>query len=143
MQVKLLESDTELALITPVLLELRPQYEPDTLRTQIRKQQEYGYQIAYVVEADEVLCVAGFLIGEKLAWQRHLYIDDLITTEAARSSGAGKLVLDWLKRYALDQGCQQLHLDSGVSRFAAHRFYLREGMFISSHHFAIDLAVSR
>lgn len=139
MQVKLLDSDAELALISPVLLELRPQYNPESLNEQIRKQRALGYQIAYVSDDDQVLCVAGFIIGEKLAWRRHLYVDDLVTRESARSSGAGKLIMDWLKDHALKQGCQQLHLDSGVSRFGAHRFYLREGMFISSHHFAIDL----
>jgi hypothetical protein len=48
------------------------------------------------------------------------------------------------KFYALEQGCRQLELDSGVQRFGAHRFYLREGFDISSHHFSIeDLASSK
>jgi hypothetical protein len=32
-----------------------------------------------------------------------------------------------------------LDLDSGVTRFDAHRFYLRERMHIQSHHFALAL----
>ena len=43
----------------------------------------------------------------------------------------------WLKAYSRGHGCSQLQLDSGVQRFEAHRFYLREGFHISSHHFAI------
>jgi len=138
MQVKLAASRDELALICPVLLQLRPQYTADSLIAQIQAQQESGYQIAYVIEDDEVLCVAGFVIGLKLAWQKHLYVDDLITDGNRRSTGAGKMLIAWLKQYGRDQGCQQLHLDSGVQRFAAHKFYLREGFSISSHHFAIS-----
>lgn len=137
MQVKLLESDSELDGLVPVLLELRPQYSATELAKQIRKQQALGYQLAYVEEQGKVLCVAGFVIGEKLAWQKHLYVDDLVTSEKQRSTGAGKLLMNWLRNYAREQGCQQLHLDSGVQRFGAHRFYLREGFCINSHHFAI------
>jgi len=32
----------------------------------------------------------------------------------------------------------QLHLDSGVQRYMAHKFYLREGFIIASHHFSIS-----
>lgn len=137
MQVKHLDSEAELQRIAPVMRQLRPQYDHEQLIEQIRKQQAQGYQLAYVEEGDAVLCVAGFVIGEKLAWQKHLYVDDLVSSEQQRSRGAGKLLMDWLKQYAREQGCRQLHLDSGVTRHAAHRFYLREGFAINSHHFAI------
>lgn len=138
MTVNLLVSDDEIAKLCPVLLQLRPQYDAASLIEQIKLQREQGYQLAYVEQDGEVLCVAGFVIGNKLAWKKHLYIDDLISDETRRSRGAGKLILDWLKDYARQQGCEQLHLDSGVTRYRAHRFYLREGMIISSHHFATD-----
>ncbi len=138
MQVKLLSEEAELDKVGPVLRELRPQYSQEQLLRQIKKQQTNGYQLAWVEEDGAVLCVAGFVIAEKLAWQKHLYVDDLVSSESQRSRGAGKLLMDWLKQYAREQGCQQLHLDSGVQRFAAHRFYLREGFAIASHHFSID-----
>ena len=144
MNVKLLTSDEEIAKLCPVLLQLRPQYDANSLTEQIKLQRGEDFQIAYVAETTEekpdggVLCVAGFVIGHKLAWQKYLYIDDLVSDAGSRSRGAGKLLLDWLQDYARQQGCQQLHLDSGVTRFDAHRFYLREGMKIASHHFSID-----
>ena len=137
MQVRIAETVEELKLISPVLLQLRPQYSEDTLIKQIQSQQADGYRVAYVTDAENVLCVAGFVMGQKLAWTKHIYVDDLITNEAHRSTGAGKFLVDWPKKFGIDNGCQQLHLDSGVTRFAAHRFYLREGFNITSHHFAV------
>ena len=137
MQVKIAESLEDLRLIAPVLLQLRPQYSSDSLIAQIQSQQKDGYRIAYVQEGADVLCVAGFLLGQKLAWTKHIYVDDLVTCEAHRFSGAGKVLVDWLKQYAKENGCQQLHLDSGVTRYGAHKFYLREGFDITSHHFAV------
>ena len=127
----------DLQKISPVLLQLRPQYDQDGLIAQIRKQQAAGYQVAYVEQAGAVLCVAGFVVGEKLAWGKHIYIDDLVTDGEHRSRGAGRAMLDWLKAFAREQGCEQMHLDSGVQRFPAHKFYLREGFCIASHHFSI------
>lgn len=135
MEVYLLASNDELEKVAKILLQLRPQYDFKDLQAQIERQQETGYQIAYVKKEEEILCVAGFVVGEKLAWGKSIYIDDLVTNEVFRSTGAGSLLINWLKKYAKEMGCQQLHLDSGVQRFSAHRFYLRERFDIVSHHF--------
>lgn len=137
MEAYLLENNDELDSIAEVILQLRPQYSLNTLKSQIQKQQTSGYQLAYVKQGTYILCVAGFVIGEKLAWGKYLYIDDLVTNKLNRSQGAGSFLIAWLKKYAKDKGCQQLHLDSGVQKFPAHRFYLRERFNIASHHFSI------
>jgi len=137
MQVYVLESNSELDKVSEVILQLRPQYDLQSLKKQIEKQQKSGYQIAYVKQDGDVLCVAGFVVGEKLAWGKHIYIDDLVTSEQYRSTGAGAFLISWFKQYAKEIGCQQLHLDSGIQKFPAHRFYLRERFNIASHHFSI------
>ncbi len=48
----------------------------------------------------------------------------------------GAALLRELERRARDAGCAVVDLDSGVQRHGAHRFYLRERMDITSHHFA-------
>lgn len=137
MNIKIAESDAELERIAGVLLQLRSAFDSPTLIAQIRRQMNAGYRIAYVEADGEVLCVAGFVVGLKLAWGNHIYVDDLVSAEQHRSRGAGAKMIAWLKSHARELGCNQLHLDSGVQRFAAHKFYLREGFSISSHHFSI------
>lgn len=138
MIVRFAESDSDLERISAVMLQLRPAFTKETLIARIREQQQEGYQVAFVEEAGEVLCVAGYVVGTKLAWGKHIYVDDLVTNENRRSTGAGKVMIDWLKEHARSLGCQTLQLDSGVQRIRAHGFYLREGFHISSHHFAIS-----
>ena len=137
MTVRLAESEADVRRICPVLLQLRPAFDNEGLVSEIKEQMKLGYHVAYVEEAGEVLCVAGFVVGMKLAWGKHIYVDDLVTAEHRRSEGAGAKMIGWLKAHARSLGCNQLHLDSGVQRFAAHRFYLREGFNIASHHFSI------
>lgn len=137
MDINLLKPDERIDAVFDVMRELRPQYDRAALAEQIAKQQRNGYQVVYVQQEGQVLAVAGFVVSEKLAWRKHVYIDDLVTSEAARSTGVGRVLMDWFKNYCKANQCEQLHLDSGVQRFRAHRFYLREGFDISSHHFQI------
>lgn len=141
MRVELATTPEQLHRLAPVLCQLRLHFDVESLVQQIQQQQsEHDYQVATVLDDDDrVLCVAGFVIQRKLAWGKHLYVDDLVTDEAQRSTGAGAMMIHWLKDLAREQGCEQLHLDSGVQRFGAHRFYLRHGFDINSHHFAISI----
>ncbi|REL28978.1 GNAT family N-acetyltransferase [Thalassotalea euphylliae] len=136
-EIALAQTPSGIAKIAPVLNQLRTQYSEDSLIEKISQLQLTGYQIAYAQCEGEVLCVAGFVVGESLAWGKHIYINDLVTNEQYRGSGAGSALLTWLKSYAKANNCQQIHLDSGVQRFAAHRFYLNNGFNIASHHFSI------
>lgn len=138
LDIRVVDSDADLAAMAPVLLQLRPQYTQETLVARIREQQQaVGYQVACAFIDGRPACVAGFVINEKLAWGRHLYVDDLVTDESLRSTGAGRAMIAWLKDYARSAGCTQLHLDSGMHRTDAHRFYDREGFGRNSIHFAI------
>ena len=121
----------------PVMAQLRPQHDdPRQFLARVREQQGEGYELAALTVDGEVAAVAGYRLGTNLAWGRYLYVDDLVTDGARRSRGHGKALLDWLAARARERGCDELHLDSGVQRFSAHRFYLRDGgMDISSHHF--------
>lgn len=140
-QITIARSDSAIARCLPVMLELRPHLTADTFVARVRQQESLGrFNLVYLEEAGEIKAVAGIRIIENLAWGRFLYVDDLVTAEAARSQGYGDALFDWLVDYARQQGCEQLHLDSGVQRFDAHRFYLRKRMNINCHHFALPLA---
>ena len=123
--------------VLEVLLQLRSTYDLDSLAEQIEKQQAKGYQLVSVQSDAGVLAVAGFIVTEKLAWGKSIYIDDLVTNENCRFGGVGHFLMEWFKSYAKENGYKQIHLDSSVQRFDAHRFYLRQGFNIASHHFSL------
>ncbi len=107
---------------------------------QVQRQMEtQAYRIAYLEDAGEVVAVAGYRIVEMLMWGLTLYVDDLVTTDTKRSGGYGSRLFDWLIEQGRAADCDQFHLDSGVQRYGAHRFYLHKGMDITSHHFSITL----
>ena len=123
----------------PVMSQLRPHLEPGRFVETVQRQQAGGYQLAALEAEGRVVAVGGFRLGENLAWGRFCYVDDLVTDAAERSNGYGALLFDWLVKRAEEAGCAQFHLDSGVQRFDAHRFYLGRRMCITSHHFGLNL----
>lgn len=137
--VSLARNDQEIQSCFDVMAALRPHLKREEFVSRIRRQQQgSGYELAYLA-AGTVKAVAGFRISECLAWGKFLYVDDLVAGSSDRSQGYGGILFDWLVDYARAAGCDEFHLDSGVQRFDAHRFYLRKRMAIEAHHFGLKL----
>ena len=85
---------------------------------------------------ERCVAVAGWRIIATLQWTRKLHIDDLVTLADARSRGYGHILLNDLEARARTAQCTMIDLDSGVQRYDAHRFYLRERFNITKHHFS-------
>lgn len=64
----------------------------------------------------------------------HVYIDD-----AYRGKGIGKKVFTWIYAYAKEKGCETSELNSYVSNYPSHKFYLNENYEIRGYHFVKKL----
>ena len=130
----------EIARCFPVMRQLRTHFEDEKIFVeQVERQRRDGFRLAFLEADSAVRAVAGYRMSESLFVGRFCYVDDLVTDETTRSLGYGAALFDWLVAEARAAGCKMLDLDSGVQRFAAHRFYLTKRMIISSHHFSLEL----
>ena len=139
MHIALATTGNDIARCFPVMAELRTHLNAEQFIQQVKRQQQEGYQLAFLEDAGEIRSLAGFRFMEMLAFGKLMYVDDLVTADKDRSKKYGGKLFDWLVAHAKANGCAQLQLDSGVHRFSAHRFYLTKRMEISSHHFALKL----
>ncbi len=135
MEIKLAVTDKEKQACYPVMHELRPQVESEQFLQRIKDQEHNGYQLVYGYTIDGIVAVAGFRLGENLAFGRYIYVDDLVTNAIFRSKRYGSKLLAWIKKYGAKEGCSQIHLDSGIQKVDAHRFYEREGLLKGGFHF--------
>ncbi len=139
MTIHLAQTTAAIAQCFPVMVQLRPHLTESEFIEQVLRQQTAGYHLAYLetpTPHPQIVAVAGFRITENLAWGQFLYVDDLVTNGTARSQGYGHQLLTWLVAYAQEYHCTQIHLDSGVMRHQAHKFYLNQGLIITGYHFA-------
>jgi GNAT superfamily N-acetyltransferase len=139
MATRLATSDADILACFPVYRQLRPHLVEDQFVASVHRMHSTGFQLAMRTHEERVMAVGGFRIYENFHSGRLMYVDDLVTDEAARSAGHGQALLRWLIEYAKDHRCLAFELDSGTQRHGAHKFYLREGMHISDFHFSLPL----
>jgi len=135
MKIELAQSDAEILACFSVMRHLRELQDAQSFLDRVRSQQRSGYLLAALTDGAGPVAVAGFRLGQNLAWGRHLYVDDLVAIPEARSKGFGAALVSWLADFARTESASELHLDSGTRREDAHRFYQREGFENSSLHF--------
>ena len=123
----------------PVISQLRPHLREAEFVERISRQRSQGYHLGYLEADSLVRAVAGYRFFDTLPWGRICYVDDLVTDSENRSQAFGRTLFDWVVSRAREAGCDQFHLDSGVQRFDAHRFYLARRLAISCHHFSMPL----
>ncbi|MAH56055.1 MAG: hypothetical protein CL531_07380, partial [Aestuariibacter sp.] len=85
--------DVVLTDISRVMQHLRPQFTIEELNSAIQQQWQAGYRLVIASLDGAVVGVAGFVVGQKLAWGKHMYIDDLVVDEVCRGQGIGDRLL--------------------------------------------------
>jgi GNAT superfamily N-acetyltransferase len=136
------KTDLEIEKCFAVMSELRTHLKREEFLETVRGMEQDGYCLAFIEEEDRVVAAAGYRIHSTLFMGKHLYVDDLVTSESARSKGYGKLLLDWLRDKARSADCQYFRLDSGIARSQAHKFYFNQGFSIGAFSFSERLADS-
>lgn len=130
--------DAGLARTWPVMSQLRPHLNEADYRAMVaRMRQSDGFRVIAALRDGAVVGVAGVRPMELLYCGRILQIDDLVVSDTERSTGVGKALLDHVKAEARALGRNEVHLDSGMLRHDAHRFYDREGFERLGYHFRI------
>jgi ribosomal protein S18 acetylase RimI-like enzyme len=93
MSIQLATSYDQISQCFDVLSQLRPHLQRSEFLAQVQRQQQSGYKLAFLEQANQVVAVAGFNIGECLAWGKFIYVYDLVVAEVLRSQGHGQQLL--------------------------------------------------
>ncbi len=135
-------TDQEIENCFEVMSELRTKLRKSDFLKMVRHMESEGYRLVYIEDHGKIVSVAGYRIYTNLFMGKHLYVDDLVTSENARSNGYGEQMVNWLRNEARKEACTVFHLDSGTHRGGAHRFYFKQGFTIASYHFSEALSDS-
>ncbi len=94
-----------------------------------------GGRMLLAMAKDDVVGLGVYRVFEDTANGIKFYVDDLVTDESRRGRGIGRRLLAEFEDRARNAGASGITLDSGTQRTRAHRFYFREGFFITSFNF--------
>lgn len=111
-----------------LIKELRPHLDEMTFKNlydEARKADDYTL-IGFEREG-KLVAAMGYRVLHDLVHGRHLYIDDLVTTESVRSMGIGAILLKKAEAIAAELNCPNLRLCTGIANEGGKRFYEKNG----------------
>lgn len=128
MKTYIVQSEADLKRCYPVMKELRTHLSlEDYLAIYKDTHTQDGYEIVAVEDQGQILALMGYRFLSDFIRGRHVYIDDLVTTEMARSKGLGAQLLKYAEDVAKKSGCKSLRLCTGVENELGVKFYERNG----------------
>ncbi|MDX2205525.1 MAG: GNAT family N-acetyltransferase [Hyphomicrobiaceae bacterium] len=131
-------TEDRLADYLPLMQQLRPHLASlEDFAQRFRRMSAGGYRLIGFSEDGALVALAGVRVMETLIHGRFLYVDDLVTTQAARRGGVGARVMDDLKAEARALDCAKLVLDTALDNVLAHRFYYRQGLVAAALRFNV------
>lgn len=108
-----------------VLRELRPHVDEAAFLEVLESAE--GYRLFGAFEGGKCLAVMGCRVLLDFVHGRHLYVDDLVVSERARSRGLGGKMLAFAEALARDEKCIGMRLCTGVENERGKTFYARHG----------------
>ncbi len=111
-----------------VLRQLRPHLTLTTFHQLYDAAQKAdGYTLVGYYRGDECLGVLGYRVYTDFVRGPHLYIDDLVTAETARSQGIGAKLLGYAEEETSRRKLKELRLCAVLENERGCEFYEREG----------------
>lgn len=112
----------------PIMQELRPHLTLESFFTIYdQAHSSDGYEIVGVEVDGKILAVMGYRFLTDYVRGKHVYIDDLVSTETARSQGLGAELLKFAEGIAQHNSCKALRLCTGIENERGVKFYDRNG----------------
>jgi ribosomal protein S18 acetylase RimI-like enzyme len=122
------QTKTDLERCYPVMKELRPHLSlGEFFSIYDQAHSADGYEIIAIEVQGQIKAVMGYRFLSDFVRGKHVYIDDLVATESARSLGLGAELLRFAEKIAAENQCKALRLCTGVENERGVTFYERNG----------------
>lgn len=107
----------------PIMNQLRTDLTQRTYLELLEEMRKDGYSLYALSIDNRIVSLAGLSWRVNFYNKRHVFIYDLVTDPAYRSSGYGEKLLSYIHNWAKENGAEYVALESGIQRDKAHRFY--------------------
>lgn len=105
MNIKAVVTEADLHDVFPVLQQLRTKLSKEEASSLFQKMQEENYKLFSLRnEEDEAVSLAGVAICTNFYNEKHIFVYDLVTAEAHRSKGYGKVLLSYVEKWGKKKG---------------------------------------
>lgn len=126
----------EIPQILPLIQQLMGNTFSNEILTQ-RFEEMFGqnYECFGIFLEEELVGVFGLWFMTRHYAGRSCEPDHIYLLEEHRNKGLGKKLFEFIYKYAEEKACETSELNSYVSNYRSHKFYLNEGYEIKGYHF--------
>lgn len=123
----------ELLAAYPLIKYLRPNLDENLYLEYLHEMLPMGYRVFGLYEDDKL--VSTVLVIKRIDWYygKYVWMYGLSTAEDKRSRGYGKMLADFVKNWAKEQGFDWVGVASDIERKEAHKFYQEKAEFKQTH----------
>ncbi len=123
-----IKNNQDLERAFPIMKELRKDLTlEDFLNIYGKAHSANQYEIVALEKDGQILALMGYRILFDFVHQKHLYIDDLVSSEKYRSQGLGAKLLEYAEEIAKKLECHGLRLCTGLDNEQGKKFYEKNG----------------
>ena len=120
----------------PLVQELMNHKEEDSILIErFTEMFEHRYECHGMYWDDVLVGVFGLWFATRHYAGKTCEPDHVFINPEYRGKGIGKQVFQWIYNYARKRGCETSELNSYVSNYPSHKFYMNEGYDILGYHF--------
>lgn len=143
MEIKELKTKEEMLSAYDILLEVYPDLALEEYSKELDVMLPHNYGQMVVMDGDTIAGLTGYWIGSKLWCGKYMELDNVVVSEEYRSQGVGKILFDHMEKWAKEEKCTMLALDSYATNVKAHKFFERQEYHPKGIHFVNILDKSK
>ncbi len=99
-----------------------------------------NYKCFGFYEDDQLIGLSSGWITVRLYSDKQLEIDNVIISDKIQSKGYGKIFINKIETWAIENGCKTIELNTYVQNDRSHKFYFNQGFKILGFHFQKKLS---
>lgn len=106
----------------------------EILKTRLQDMLRDGYQCLGVYDKEILIGICGIWVLNKLYVGKHIEPDNVYVLPEHRSSGVGKLMMDWIFNYAVEIGCDASEVNCYIKNEKGIEFWNNQGYKAIGYH---------
>ena len=128
-------AQTELEQILPLLELINPDLSKTEVNHRLQQMKQYNYKCVGIYEGNKLIGISGLWLLYKHYIGKHIEPDNVVILPEYRGKKIGEQLMEWIYKYAKEQGCNTVELNAYVENEGAHKFWKNQGFKIVGHHF--------
>lgn len=122
--------------VFPLLVKLNENnIDEDILEQRFLEMFDQNYECFSIVHNNEIIGIFGLWFLTRHYAGRMCEPDHIYIKEEFQGKGIGRKLFQFIEDYAANKDCIATELNSYVSNFRSHKFYMNEGYVIKGYHF--------